>query len=80
MKLTWRQLQVLRDIDARGTVDIRRQIEEYRQRAIDLGMMEPPLVDIEADRLTLTDAGREALKATPCPAAPTSPATSGLRL
>ena len=65
MKLTWRQLQVLRDIDARGTVDIRRQIEEYRQRAIDLGMMEPPLVDIEADRLTLTDAGREALKATP---------------
>ena len=44
-----------------GAVDIRTISEPYRQRAIDLGMMEPPLVDIEGDFLFVTYAGWEHL-------------------
>jgi hypothetical protein len=45
-------------------IDIRKISEPYRQRAIDLGMMEPPLVEIDGDFLSITDAGRAALAAT----------------
>lgn len=45
-------------------IDIRRISEPYRQRAIDLGMMDPPLVEIDGDFLRITDAGRAALAAT----------------
>lgn len=45
-------------------VDIRQVSEPFRQKAIDLAMMEPALVDIEADRLFVTDAGRKALEDT----------------
>lgn len=60
MKMT--QLLVLRDIQKRGSVDIRAISEPYRQRMIDLGMMEPPLVQVDADRVSLTDAGRQTLQ------------------
>ena len=43
-------------------LDIRKLSEPYRQRAIDLGMMEPPLVDIDGDFLFVTAAGRAALE------------------
>lgn len=43
-------------------LDIRRLSEPYRQRAIDLAMHEPPLVDIDGDFLFVTDAGRLALR------------------
>lgn len=35
--------------------------ESFRQTVIDLGMMEPPLVDIGGDFLLITPAGRAAL-------------------
>lgn len=56
MKIT--QMLVLKDIARRGFVDIRKISEPYRQRMIDLGMMEPPLVTIDADRVSLTMAGQ----------------------
>ena len=43
-------------------LDIRRLSEPYRQAAIHLGMIEPPLVDIDGDFLFVTDAGRRALQ------------------
>lgn len=43
-------------------IDIRSVSENYRQRAIDLGMMEPPLIDIDGDYLFITEAGRRALQ------------------
>lgn len=69
--LSWEQKMVLRHIaDApQGKtmgrprrVDIRNVSEAYRQRVIDLGMMQPPLVDIDGDWLSVTDAGRSALR------------------
>lgn len=59
MKAT--QMMVLKDIAKRKSVDIRTISEPYRQRMIDLGMMEPPLVEIDADRVSLTNAGRAAV-------------------
>jgi hypothetical protein len=38
-------------------VDLREISEPMRQRIIDLGMMEPALVDVEGDRVFLTPAG-----------------------
>ena len=44
---------------AGGTVmDLRKVSEPMRQRLIDLAMQEPPLVDVDADRVSITDAGR----------------------
>lgn len=36
---------------------ISRMSEPFRQRAIDLGMMEPPLVDVDGDWVSATVAG-----------------------
>lgn len=55
---------VLRHVADVGTVDLRKISEPFRQRLIDLAMMEPPLVDVDADRVTLTDAGRAELNRT----------------
>jgi hypothetical protein len=43
-------------------IDIRKISEPYRQTAIDLGMHEPPLVDIDGDFLFISPAGRAALE------------------
>lgn len=51
-------MAVLHHIDLVGVRDIREVSEPLRQRIIDLGMMEPPLVDIDADRIYVTEAGR----------------------
>jgi hypothetical protein len=55
---------VLRDIVRRGSPackqplpDLRKISEPYRQKAIDLGMMEPPLIDVRGDFLIPTSAG-----------------------
>lgn len=53
---------VLQHIAALGRVDIRQISESYRQKAIDLGMMEPPLVNIDADQMRVTDAGQQWLR------------------
>lgn len=63
VKLSEAQVIVLRDIaGTKNGRDIRSLCEPYRQKAIDLGMMEPPLVDINGDWLFATPAGRAALK------------------
>lgn len=36
--------------------------EEMRQKVIDLGMQEPPLVDVMGEEVSVTEAGRDALK------------------
>lgn len=51
----------LAHVAAAERVDLREISEPMRQRIIDLGMMEPPLVDVNADQVYLTDAGRTAL-------------------
>lgn len=55
---------VLKDIAQRASpassvppVDLRKISEPYRQKAIDLGMMEPPLVDVRGDFLIPTADG-----------------------
>lgn len=53
-------LIVLRHIAERGA-DLRQVSEAFRQTAIDLAMAEPPLVDIDADRLFVTPAGEAEL-------------------
>jgi hypothetical protein len=52
--LASRVSEMMENVDLRGTS------EAMRQRLIDLAMMEPPLVDVDADRVFLTAAGREA--------------------
>lgn len=52
---------VLRHLAKVGHVDLRKISEPMRQRLIDLGMREPPLVDVDADRVTLTEAGKSAV-------------------
>lgn len=44
------------------TVDLRKIGEMMRQKIIDLGMMEPPLVAVEADQVFTTAAGIAALR------------------
>lgn len=61
VKLTLPQRFVLTLVAERG-LDLRKIRESTRQRAIDLAMMEPPLVDVDSDRLFITPAGRAALK------------------
>lgn len=61
MELSVPHLLVLADIRARRWKDIREVGERYRQKVVDLGMMEPPLVDIQGDYLEITVAGRAEL-------------------
>lgn len=49
---------VLRHLAAVGQVDLRKISEPLRQRLIDLAMMKPALVDVDADRVFLTEAGK----------------------
>lgn len=56
-------MAVLRHIDLVGCRDLRDVSEPLRQRMIDLAMMEPPLLDVDADRVYVTEAGRKALAA-----------------
>ena len=60
MRLTWPQRAALEEA-ATGGCDLRRVSEPMRQRLIDLAMMDPPVVEVEADRVTATDLGRAAL-------------------
>jgi hypothetical protein len=46
----------------RQPIDIREIGEGMRQVLIDLGMHEPPLVEIEADQIEITEAGRAFLE------------------
>lgn len=62
MTIFWRK-RVLEHLAEVGTVDLRKISEPMRQRLIDLGMEDPPLVDVDADRVFLTDAGRAAVTA-----------------
>lgn len=55
-------MAVLHHIDLRGGWDIRTMSEPFRQRVIDLGMMEPPLLDTDADHVFVTEAGKDALQ------------------
>lgn len=48
---------ILRHLAENGPLDLRKISEPMRQRLIDLGMMEPPLVDVDADRVFITAAG-----------------------
>lgn len=41
----------------RQTVDLRRISEPMRQAIIDLGMREPPFVEVDADQVTITADG-----------------------
>ena len=50
---------ILRQMAVGGSFDLRYVSEAMRQRLIDLAMLEPPLVDVDADRVSLTDAGRK---------------------
>lgn len=55
-KLTEAQVIVLARIND-APRRISRMSEPYRQRAIDLGMMEPPLVEVDGDWVSVTVAG-----------------------
>lgn len=57
----WTHGAVLRHLGDVKQIDLRRVSEVMRQRLIDLAMQEPPLVDIDADRVFLTEAGKSAL-------------------
>lgn len=56
MTVFWRK-RILEHLLEVGSVDLRNISEPMRQRLIDLGMEEPPLVDVDADRVSLTPAG-----------------------
>lgn len=60
MTIFWRR-RVLEHLADVGSVDLRKISEPMRQRLIDLAMEEPPLVDVDADQVSLTDAGRTAV-------------------
>lgn len=63
-KLTWQHEAILSAIHRKRSIDLRQRSEAYRQRVIDMAMMEPPLLDIHGDWIFLTDAGRQALRST----------------
>lgn len=52
------RITLLRHLARVGNLDLRRVSEPTRQRLIELAMEEPPLVDVDADRVFLTAAGR----------------------
>lgn len=60
-QIEWIMLDRVREFGA----DLRKLSELRRQVIITLGMAEPPLVDVRADEVFITDAGRTALKAQP---------------
>ena len=60
--LTPIQIIVLKEIDKGHLADIREMSEPWRQTVISLGMIEPPLIDVEADQVILTIRGEDALK------------------
>lgn len=64
MTVFWRT-RVLEHLAAVGMVDLRKIGEPMRQRLIDLAMEEPPLVDVDADRVFLTEAGKAITSAAP---------------
>lgn len=43
------------------TVDLRDISPAMRERLIDLAMQEPPLIDVDADQVFVTDAGKAVL-------------------
>ena len=59
------QLAALTHVAEMKAVDLRKIGEPMRQRLIDLGMMEPPLVAVNADQVFLTRHGRELINGTP---------------
>lgn len=56
MTVFWRK-RILEHLARVGSVDLRVISEPMRQRLIDLAMEDPPLVDVDADQVRLTDAG-----------------------
>lgn len=46
---------------AERRVDLREISEPMRQRIIDLAMVEPPLVEVDADQVALTEVGAATL-------------------
>lgn len=61
MSLSPIQRIILRNVERPGGDDLREVSESYRQKLIDLAMMEPPLVEVDADQVTIASAGRMAL-------------------
>lgn len=57
LKVTHKML--LTKIAQDRSLDLRDYSESVRQRAIDLAMCEPPLVEIDADRISLTADGEK---------------------
>lgn len=55
------KINLLRHLAEVGAMDLRKISEPTRQRLIDLAMEDPPLVDVDADRVFLTAAGRQSL-------------------
>jgi hypothetical protein len=62
--LTTNQLRMLGTV-AKRAADLRKISEQYRRLLIDFAMMETPLVDVDADQVFVTDAGRAMLDAAP---------------
>lgn len=60
MTVFWKK-RILEHLAKVGTLDLREISEPMRQRLIDLAMDEPALVDVDADQVFLTDAGKNAL-------------------
>ena len=60
MKLTIWHRTALR-LATEYPVDLRELSEPMRQKFIDLGMHEPPLVEADGDFVSATDAGRSAI-------------------
>lgn len=54
------EIAILRHVEQQGC-DLRKVSDQWRQRLIDLGMREPPLVDVLADQVFITEHGREAI-------------------
>lgn len=59
-------IATLRHLESVGHIDLRKASEPLRQRLIALGMCEPPIVDVDADRVFLTEAGKAALAGLRC--------------
>lgn len=62
MTLTDMQAIVLARVFHRQMDDLRELGERGREVVIDLGMMEPPLIDTRADEIFITEAGITALR------------------
>lgn len=58
MTLSDMHMIVLRHIHRNGEVDLREVSEPMRQKIIDLGMNEPPLINVRGDLIACTACGR----------------------